>query len=532
MHTQLQPKTETVGKNLKIAKGEVLIAQEQLRDENLRHGDHQLLPRALLVLHSGFLRLRPIGPEHMGKELLPLGTHEAARKKLARSLEYLGIMHHKWLEPIQHLSLLHLEGILVILQNEVALGFTVLVGHWGLEAEAFVDHGSQQRHVLERPQGDDPTGGGHGFRHLVVEFVHQLGASKLVEEARDLREEDVEPTIGVEAEEEEQVGSGLVAVDPQLLGHVQRFLAICLEPVEKSVVLVLHQQRRDGHGAKRGLLHGVWQARVPNDRGQLRQGPSRRVGPAVLTQARWPRRRRVLVTDRAQEEIECELLHFRRQTRLLPVRQIGFPLHTRLLKASVKLWNEVLPVARQKVEAPLLQLRVLLLAGVQVRAHTEPGIEFCARHVRPHEHILLLHLAYVEQHREALLIQEADDSGVIRDGRPRRHVDTEHRAFVLVHSALVKLVLPLKPEIVKPILDSTAEWQSIVSRNRNQRPSRSLRLGSCHSHTLDQINNLSPISIKDNAADTQTPLFTLFYPTVSENLETLQHITSTSSLNF
>ena len=188
------------------------------------------------------------------------------------------------------------------------------------------------------------------------------------------------------------------------------------------------------------------------------------------------------MADCAQEEVKAELLDLAREVGLFPRGDGGLPDGAGLLEAVVKRRDELLAVAGDEVEAPLLELGVAILAGVQVCEDAVAGVEARGWHVGAREHVPLLHLAHVEQGGERLLVQKADHPGVLGDGRAGRHVDAEHGAVVLGHAAVVELLLALEPEVVQPVLDGAVEWHAIVSGDVTQ--GQSGRRRCCHSRTL------------------------------------------------
>lgn len=104
---------------------------------------------------------------------------------------------------------------------------------------------------------------GHGFGHLVVKLVHEVEVAELVDEPGDLREEDVEAAIAVEAEEEEQIGGRFVPTDPELLCFRELLNRVRLDEVEDRVVLFLLDEARNNRRPGYRLLHRVGQPRVP-----------------------------------------------------------------------------------------------------------------------------------------------------------------------------------------------------------------------------------------------------------------------------
>ena len=97
--------------------------------------------------------------------------------------------------------------------NEVGLGFGVLIRDGRPEAEALVDDGLEQRHVVEGFRRHFAVGCRDGGRHLGVQVAHELRPA-LRNVAGELREEDVEPTVGVEGDEEHEVGDSVAAFNP------------------------------------------------------------------------------------------------------------------------------------------------------------------------------------------------------------------------------------------------------------------------------------------------------------------------------
>jgi hypothetical protein len=441
---------------------EGVVAEEQLDEEEPADEHDEVLAGALLVVHARVLGLPAVGPVHVLEQLGALVPGEAVGDELPRrGPEHAGVLGGARLVAEQHLAFPHLEHGVVALDPQVGLGVAVLELDGRVEAQRLPHHGLGQLHPLQRRGGDLAAGLGHGGADLGRQPLVELlpGAGDV---GQDPGEEHLEPAVAVERGREQQVVARLLPRQAEALGGVERLRRGGGEVLVQGLVVAADEEGREVEGVEERLLEDHREAE--RDEGvELPDEPLGRPGRPAAAEVRGRGAHpEVGLADEVEgggvvELAEVGLAALLGQLRLDGGEERG--------EVGAEGRDDGVRAGVEQGEEQLLHLAVGGLGRVEVRAHAVAAGEGRGGHVRPREQVLLLHLGHVEEHREALGVQQRHHARVARHARPRRDVDAHHGGAVPLHARLEVLVLPLEVVEVEAVAHRADHRQAVIARH-------------------------------------------------------------------
>jgi len=356
------------------------------------------------------------------QELLSFLPHEPVPDKFLGPVEDPRILRGERLVPEQQVPLLHLERVIVALDQKVPLRPPELQRHRRVDAEGLVNHGLHQRHVLHRRHRDLPAGVSHGGANLLGQARVELHP-RPSDPLDDVGEEQLHPAEGVEAGGEQEIVASLVARDSQSLCLVEDGGGRGVEEVVESLVVFLDEGGGEAEGANGGFFQKLGEAQ-PEDRAQLEENPFLNYLWAVAAQFGVGG---VGGEERPGEEVERGLVVGVAEAGFSGFGEVGLELVEEVFVGGVELRDDVVASGLEEEEDELLEEGVFGFGGVEVGEDSVTAGEVGGGHVGSGENIFFLDLGGVEEDGEALSVEENDDVWFEGDEGTRRHVGAEDR---------------------------------------------------------------------------------------------------------
>jgi hypothetical protein len=208
-------------------------------------------------------------------------------------------------------------------------------------------------------------------------------------------EEAEEAAVGVEDEEEDEVVDGFGDGEVVGLGGGEGVVGVGLEERDELVVAAFGEGGGDGSDVEELLEEDGGAG--GGDGEELEADPLLEVGADGLLGVEHAGVVEVRARQRVDHEPEHGFREHGRHGRRAPPLELTLPLQKRSLNLPVKLRRPLCSRSLQQLKTPPLQLLMLLVTRVQVRANLQPARVRRARHVRPRKRLVLVNLMHTMQ---------------------------------------------------------------------------------------------------------------------------------------